>query len=122
MLQCQYIGNSDLTLVNQTNGRMNANSSGNTLYLNGSGGVTNQGTLEATGGGILNISNMTVNDQNDSIQANGGNVQILNPTINGGALTATVTATGGGTFNAGVNGTTVYLNGSTSDAWPRTFT
>ncbi|MGD1031902.1 MAG: hypothetical protein ABSA05_12270 [Opitutaceae bacterium] len=40
------IGNGTLTLVNQ--GTINANSSGKTLLLNGGGGVTNTGTLEAT--------------------------------------------------------------------------
>jgi hypothetical protein len=103
------IGNGGLTVVNQAAGTINANSSGNTLTLNGNGGITNMGMLEATSGGILNINNMTVSDAGDRILADGGGVQIENATIIGGALTAT----NGGTFNQGVNGTSVMLDGLT---------
>ena len=104
------IGNGGLTVINQAAGTINANSSGNTLTLNGNGGVANMGILEATSGGILNINNMTVSDVGDRILGNGGSVQIENATIIGGALTAT----NGGTFNQGVNGTSVTLDGLTA--------
>ena len=104
------IGNGGLTVINQAAGTINANSSGNTLTLNGNGGITNMGILEATSGGILNINNMTVSDVGDRILGNGGSVQIENATIIGGALTAT----NGGTFNQGVNGTSVTLDGLTA--------
>ena len=106
------IGNGGLTLANA--GTINANSFGNTLTLNGSGGVTNTGTLEASNGGILLINGITVYDVGDSIQANGGAVQIQSSTIIGGALTAS----NGGTFNQGVNSTGVLLDGSTQARLP----
>ena len=102
------IGNGGLTVIN--NGTINANVSGQTLTLNGSGGVTNTGTLEATGGGILGISNITVNDAVSSIQANGAGSSVLiqNSNIVGGALTTT----GGGTIGQG-NSSWVLLDGLT---------
>jgi hypothetical protein len=50
----QIGGNSGLALVNQ--GTVDANVSGQTLALNGSGGVTNSNLLEATNGGLLDIT------------------------------------------------------------------
>ena len=102
------IGYDGLALVNQAAGIIDANVSGKTLLLNAN--TTNHGTLEATNNGILQISGVTVNDQGSAIVANGGQVQILNSTINGGALTAS----NGGTFNQGVNSTSVTLGGATS--------
>jgi hypothetical protein len=50
------IGNGSLALVNQTNGTIEANVSGQTLTLNGSGSLTNKGTFEASGGGTLQVT------------------------------------------------------------------
>ena len=48
------IGNGSLTLIN--GGTIDANSSAGTLILNGSGGITNTGVFEATGGGTLDVA------------------------------------------------------------------
>src|ERR1022692_3386359 len=54
------IGNGGLTLVNQAT--INANSSGQTLLLNASGGITNTGVMEASDSGVLQIDGITVNN------------------------------------------------------------
>ncbi len=54
------IGNGGLALSNS--GTINANVSGQALNLNGSGGITNTGLLEASSGGFLQLSNTTVNN------------------------------------------------------------
>ena len=80
------IGNGGLTLVNKAT--INANSSGQALTLNGGGGITNTGLLEATSGGFLQISGTTVNNAGGSVTANaGGTVQLLGSAmIQGGTL------------------------------------
>ncbi|MGD0731750.1 MAG: S-layer family protein [Terracidiphilus sp.] len=103
------IGNGGLALINENGGTIDANVSGKTLTLNNSGGITNTGTLEATNGGTLNISGITVNDVGSGITANGGAVVINNGTeIDGGFLTNTNSGT------IGNGGGVAYLNGSTS--------
>jgi hypothetical protein len=101
------IGNNGLALVNQAAGTVDANVAGAALLLN-SNGVTNQGMLEATNGGILQTST-TVNNLNATITANGKNstVQFLNgTTVQAGTLA---------TLNTGVLGTaagnTITLDG-----------
>jgi hypothetical protein len=103
-----FIGNGGLTLVNQSGGTIDANTSGLALTLNGSGGVTNTGLLEATGGGILAINN-TVNNAGGNITANGGTVEVVNADIEGGTLNTL----NGGTLETGGSST---LDGSTKGA------
>jgi hypothetical protein len=106
------IGNSGgLTVVNQAAGTIDANVSGQTLLLNGVGGVTNHGTLEATNGGILSISGITVNNAGASITADAGSVLIRSATIVGGTLAGL----NGGTFGQG-NSSSVTLDGLTAGA------
>jgi hypothetical protein len=50
------IGNGGLTVNNQAGGIIDANMNGKTLTLNGSGGVSNAGLLEASAGGKLLVS------------------------------------------------------------------
>ncbi len=77
-------------LINQ--GVVNANVSGGTLALYGNP-MTNAGTMEATGGGVLSIQNTTVNNAGRTILASGGgNVQLGNAAINGGTLSSTGTS------------------------------
>ncbi len=84
-----HIGNGQLTLVNS--GTINANgSAGMTIQVNG--GVTNTGTIEATGGTLL-LSSTTVGNTGGTISANGQTLQVINSTINGGAVTLTGAAT-----------------------------
>src|SRR5208283_134060 len=67
----------DLSLDNT--GTINANSSGNTLSIQGTGtSITNAGTFEATGGGTLNLATAAaINNQNGAIVAgNGSTVNI----------------------------------------------
>lgn len=78
------IGNGALALSNS--GTINANSSGQALTLNGSGGITNAGLLEGTGGGVLQISSTNVNNAGGNITANGGTVQLVSATVQGGTL------------------------------------
>jgi hypothetical protein len=101
------IGNSGLALNNQ--GTIDANSSGQTLFLNG-GGITNSSLMEATGGGILQITNsQTVNNAGGTIMAGAGSsVQ-----MQGSAVIQGGTLTNNGTFLGVTNGGIVYLDGST---------
>jgi hypothetical protein len=98
-------------LILANNGTVNANSSGQTLFLdsNANGGVTNTGLLEATNKGTLQISTV-INNAGGNITANGGAV-LSNSTIQGGTLNTL----GGGTMgtNPGFNST---LDGSTHGA------
>jgi PEP-CTERM motif len=99
------IGNGGLALSNS--GTINANVSGQALLLNGSGGITNTGLLEATGGGFLQLQS-AVNNAGGNITANGGTVQLISATIQGGALNTS----GGGTLGT-PGGRTATLDGST---------
>jgi hypothetical protein len=109
------IGNGSLVLNNQAGGVINANSTGNNqtggtstyLALNGSGGVTNAGLLEATNNGVLQIQN-TVNNAGGTITANGSGaaVNLLNGShIQAGTLS---------TLNSGTM-ITPYGNSTTLD-------
>src|SRR5271169_2426192 len=101
------IGNGGLALINQAT--INANSSGQTLLLDGSGGITNSNLMEATGGGVLQIQGITVNNAGGQITANSGStVQIFGSSvIQGGTLT------NNGTFFGTPAGNVAILDGST---------
>ncbi len=124
------IGNNGLIFVNQAAGIVNANVSAAALLLNATG-ITNQGLLEATNGGILQTTT-TINNQNATIAANGKNssVQFLSGTViqagtlstlNTGTLgtaanqTITLdgmahgTLTNSGTYTGANNSTTIWL-------------
>jgi len=71
-------------------GTIDANSSGNTLQIEGTGVTTNTNLLEATGGGILNITSQNaVDNAGGTITASGSGsaVEITNDTVQGGTLT-----------------------------------
>ncbi|MGD1032490.1 MAG: hypothetical protein ABSA05_15275, partial [Opitutaceae bacterium] len=98
----------NLTINNS--GTFNANSSGNTLELAGSGGtLTNTGFLEATSGGILLLapSGGAINNAGGTLSASGsGSTVQLNATLQGGTLS---TSSGGVIQTQG----TATLDGST---------
>ncbi|SEM67101.1 hypothetical protein SAMN04489760_1331, partial [Syntrophus gentianae] len=62
------IGNGNLALINQ--GTINANVSGQTLLLNGTGGITNTGTIMATNGGTLQTGGSFTNDGTVKVDTN----------------------------------------------------
>ena len=105
------IGNGGLTFVNDAAGKVDANSTagtlGTTLLLNGSGGVTNAGLLEATNSGVLQIST-AVNNAGGTIKAASATaaVNVFNGSITGGTLTTS----GGGVIESSGTAT---LNGVT---------
>jgi len=109
------IGNGGLTFVNETAGIVDANSTGapltSTLVLNGSGGVTNTGTLEATNSGTLEI-NTAVNNAGGTIKANGANavVYIPNGSITGGTLTTLAGGTIESSNTTTLSGVTISRN------------
>ena len=119
------IGNGGLTLVNQSKGTIDADVSGAGLTLNGSGGVTNTGLLEATSGGILGI-NTTVNNAGGNITANGGTVEIVNADIQGGTLNTlnggTLETAGSSTLDGKTNGALTLSKGSAYTGGPGTAT
>ncbi|MBC7368602.1 MAG: choice-of-anchor D domain-containing protein [Undibacterium sp.] len=95
-----------LTLVNQ--GTVNANVSGQTLVIN-SVPITNTGTMQATGGGVLSLSGNTTNNQGGTISSAVGSTVQLNAsaTVQGGTLNSN-----GGTLGTAA-GNAAYLNGTT---------
>jgi fibronectin-binding autotransporter adhesin len=113
--------NTQITLVNQSGGTINANSMGsplaNTLLLQAAGsggnpGVVNQGLMEATNSGVLLIQGMTVNNAGGNITANGATatVELNGADIQGGTLNTL----NSGTFENISSGTT--LDGTTQGA------
>jgi exo-beta-1,3-glucanase (GH17 family) len=89
-------------------GLMELVGSGSTITL---GGAVNTGTnLVASGGGIIRFSNATVLNAGHTITADAGVVEIVNSTINGGALRATDNANSFVQFSGDVT-----LNGVTWD-------
>lgn len=108
------IGNNNLTLVNQSGGTINANSTGSplitTLTLQSLGGVTNQGLMEATNSGVLQFNGPVVNNAGGTIQAVGSSAAVLfygNADIQGGTLTNS-----GGTLGT-PSGNSAILDGFT---------
>ncbi len=90
------IGNNNLTLVNNTGAIIDANVA-STLQINPNGGTTNKGTLEATAGGVLELSGSTVANTGGLILATGtsggmsptpSTVELNNVSITGGTLTS----------------------------------
>ena len=70
------IGNNGLTLINQAT--IIANSTGGpltTALLLDGGPITNQGLMEATNSGILQLEGVTVNNNGGNITANGAGPQ-----------------------------------------------
>ncbi len=108
------IGFNGLTLVNEVGGTINANSMGGpqitTLAIE-SAQVTNQGLIEATNNGVLDIDGVTINNQGGTISANGAgaSVQLYGlADIQGGTLT-----NNGAAFFGTPNGNSAVLDGST---------
>ena len=60
-------------MINQ--GLVNANVNGQTLSL-ATSPMTNGGTMEATGGGMLSIGAISLGNTGGTVLASGGNVQI----------------------------------------------
>jgi fibronectin-binding autotransporter adhesin len=92
---------SNLTMSNS--GTVNANSSGNTLTIQGTGGTTNTGVLEATSGGILSLTS--------GVNNNGGNI-----TASGAGSTVDITRPiEGGTLNTSSGGVMQTVTAATLD-------
>jgi hypothetical protein len=80
------------------------------LTING-GSLTNSGTLEASNGGTLVLSNSTINNQNGVIEVNGATSTV--GLVNGVTIqSGTLTTVGGGFLGTG-SGTAINLDGST---------
>jgi len=109
------IGNNGLTLLNDVNGVINANSTGSPQIASltiQSAPVTNTGLMEATNNGVLNLYGDTVNNAGGMIAANGSGASVYlygNTDIQGGTLN-----NNGGAFFGTPQGQTAYLDGSTA--------
>ena len=95
------LGNNELTVVNRTGGLIHANVSGGTLNVDpGSGGLTNQGLMQASNGGILQLNGNGggVFNSSGTIAAITGGVLRFNGTVNSSGIVDvgnnTLTATG----------------------------
>jgi hypothetical protein len=117
------------TLINETGGTIDANSSyGTPLSLQG-GAVTNAGVMEATGSGVLELYQTTVNNAGGAITAVGSNASVWldnGAVVQGGTLTnnsglffgtpTSSSATLDGSTGAGA----VTINGSYTNAFGST--
>ena len=100
------IGRNTANFVNEFNGLVDANVDGETLFIDPAGSFINDGTLRASGGGILQLLDAGTVDfvnEDGTIEALNGSVVLLttNARIEGGEL---ITA-GTGQFRVGVNQT-----------------
>jgi hypothetical protein len=86
----------ELPLTNQAT--ISANISGKTLFLSG-GATTNKATLQATGGGILELDTV-VNNKGGTIQALNGSTVLLTNSFNGSVNGGTLTTSGSGTIQS----------------------
>ena len=108
------------TLVNQAGGTINANAFGQGLTINGVF-TSNQGLLEATGGGLLEYTNGIIANTGGTVVVDGGQsiLELRNSTVTGGTITAlnlgTVDLEGddlvGTTLNNASGGLGAHLNG-----------
>jgi filamentous hemagglutinin len=118
------IGNgSDLGLTNSALGIINANVSGQTLFLNPGNTIANTGLLEATNGGNLQIS-ATINNLNGTISTDSGLGSTVNvsSTIQGGTLTGTLQTNGTATLDGSTQGALTLSTGSIYSGGPGTNT
>src|SRR5579885_3147802 len=104
------IGNNGLVITNQAAGIINANNASSPLFINSN--LTNQGLLEATGNGTLQISSV-IQNQNANVTVGAASASIL--LVGGDIVGGTITNTLGGTF-ATVAGNSASLDGITSGA------
>jgi len=115
----------DVSLANS--GTVNANQAAGTLTIGGNGtSMTNTGTFEATGGGILSLATTAVIDNNAGlITANGGTVDV-STTIQGGTLNTSnsgvMQTVGTATLDASTQGAITLTDGSTYTAGSGTVT
>jgi hypothetical protein len=109
----------NLSLAN--NGIIDANTNGQTLSIQGTGGtITNTGTFEATSGGILNLatSNAILNSSARITASGAGSTVNISTTIQGGTLTTLSsgviqTTASGATLDAASQGAINLSDGST---------
>src|SRR5205085_9678287 len=109
------IGYNGLSVLNQVNGIIQADVSGQTLWLNGSGTFTNTGLMRAQGGGtlLLDGSSAGIFNNNATIRSeSGSNVTILFAKLVGGTLNNTG-STGTITLNDGAIRDVTIAAGST---------
>src|SRR5580658_602797 len=107
-----------LSLAN--GGTINANSNGNTLYIQGSGTTfANSNTLEATGGGTLYLGTPSpIDDSGGKITASGsGSTVEIGTTIQGGTLKTSsggiMETSGNATLDGSTQGAITLADGST---------
>ncbi|HMK28295.1 MAG TPA: PEP-CTERM sorting domain-containing protein, partial [Terriglobales bacterium] len=106
------IGENGLTLVNQAAGTLLANAFGQTLFVNGGGVVTNNGTFQADAGSSLHLQNVTFTNFSANTLT-GGTYNIFGTFANPGTLQIDYLGnTGGEIIN---NAATILLDGPNSN-------
>ncbi|MDQ1389373.1 MAG: hypothetical protein QOF56_2827, partial [Acidobacteriaceae bacterium] len=115
-----HIGNGSMGLVNS--GTINANQSAGIIIQDGAAvTATNTGTLEATAGSTLTLSNTTFANAGGTVAANTGTVNVSGSIINGGNVTLTGASTlllntgtihGGSTLTNSATGTIEVVTGA----------
>jgi hypothetical protein len=99
------IGNSGLSVINGAGGTVLANVSGQTLLINATGGLTNNGTMQADAGATLQVNSNLTNSVVDGGPGLDGGTYVMN----NGIIQLSTLGTSGGEilYNAG----TIVLNG-----------
>jgi hypothetical protein len=109
-------GFGEITAALTNNGTVNANVSGQTIVLT-TGPMTNNSVMEATGGGSLNISSVTITQgAGGQIKASGGTVNLTGgATVTGGTLSGGTVNNSSGTNTIGglTNTSTLNVVGNT---------
>ncbi len=94
------IENGGLTLVNQAAGTLLANVSGHTLLINGSGGLTNSGTVQVNSGSTLQVTS-AFTQTGGKTQVDGALIASAGESVTGGTVLGTGTIDGNVTLTGG---------------------
>ncbi len=108
------VGENTIGIVNQANGLIDANVSGEILNFDVNAvGATNAGTMQASGGGVLRIDGSIVDNTGGQITAhNGSAVRLNNSTITNGDLSSTGTGQISVDISSNVNLADVAISGN----------
>ena len=105
------IGNNGLSVLNDAAGTILANAPGQTLLLNGSGTVTNNGTLQADSGSALHLSAVSFTNFSGKTLT-GGTYNVYGTPTSPGIMQIDALGNAGGEIVN--NATAILLNGSNS--------
>ena len=108
------IGDGSLTFINELGGTVDADGNDVSVALNTGNTINNEGLLEATSGGLLQIDDKVINSGDGIIAINGGTVDLVNTNTS----SDNVTFDGNGTLQLNSTFTTASYTGVVSGFGP----